>query len=64
MKSITFINPMNREQVVCENIRDIHVIDGVEYYKVHRLGQVRTFLMRKDVLKKVVDNKDKLAYNR
>ncbi len=59
MKSVTFENPVNHERVVCENIRDIQVIDGVEYYKVHRHGQNRTFLMRKDVLIKVSDKKSK-----
>ena len=64
MKSVTFENPMNRERVICEDTRNIEVIDGVEYYKVHRVGQDRTFLMRKEVLVKVVDRNTKPAYNK
>lgn len=53
MKTVTLKNRMNGEQVLCLNIRDVQVIDGVEYLKVQRQGQARTFLMRKEALEKV-----------
>lgn len=64
MKPITFENQVNHERVVCEDTRAIELIDGVEYYKVHRLGEVRSFLMRKDILIRVVDKQNKSTYNR
>ena len=64
MKSVTFENQFNHERVICENTRSIEVIDGVEYYKVHRLGEARTFLMRKDSLVKISDKDTKRTYNK
>lgn len=64
MKSVTFENLRNHERVVVEDTRDIQVIDNVEYYKVHKLGEVRTFLMRKEILAKVSDKKSSVAYNK
>lgn len=64
MKSVIFENQLNHERVVCEDTRDIQVIDGVEYYKVHRQGQDRNFLMRKDALIKVVDKNKSFSYNK
>ena len=54
MKPITFKNRMNGELVICDNIKDVHLIDDVEYLQVHRAGQTRVFLMRKDALERVV----------
>ena len=53
MKPVIFKNRVNNDEVVCNDIRDIEVIDNVEYYKVHRYGQDRTFLMRKEALEKI-----------
>jgi len=53
MKPVTFENILNHEKFVCENTRDVQVIDGVEYLVVHRPSQERRFLMRKDTLKKL-----------
>ena len=53
MKSMTFVNERNGEQVICNDARMIETIDGVEYLVVHRPGTDRQFLMRKDALKKV-----------
>ena len=53
MKAITFRNKFNGEQVVCKDVKDIHVIDGVEYLFVSKTIQDRKFLMRKDALEKV-----------
>jgi len=64
MKQVIFENRFNHDRVACHNPRDIETIDGVEYYKVHRFGQDRTFLMRKDSLVKVVDKDTKSTYNK
>lgn len=61
MKPVTFKNRVNGERVICENTRQIEVIDGVEYLVVHRYGNDRSFYMRKDVLERVREN---LANNR
>lgn len=57
MKPITFKNKLkSNDIVVCNNIRDVHVIDGVEYLQVQRPGSDRIFLMRKDALERVAKN--------
>ena len=53
MKPITFIVERSKERVICENTRDVRVIDGVEYLTVHREDNPRPFLMRRDSLKKL-----------
>ncbi len=52
MKSMTFKNRMNGERFVCDDVRTVEVIDGVEYLIVHRSNEHRMFKMRKDVLEK------------
>ncbi len=52
MKPVTFKNRMNGERFVCDNVRTVEVIDGVEYLIVHRPNEHRLFKMRKDVLEK------------
>lgn len=47
---------MNGERVVCDNIRDVKVIDGVEYLVVHKHDNNRQFLMRREALEKVKEN--------
>ena len=59
LKAITFKNKLNSEQVICENIRAVEVIDGIEYLVVHRKENNRMFLMRKDVLEKINTTVDK-----
>jgi hypothetical protein len=56
MKPVTFKNRLNNEKVICEDTRQVETIDGVEYIVVHRVGQSRPFLMRKDALEKVKEN--------
>ena len=56
MKAITFKNRFNGERVVCKDVKDVHVIDGIEYLLVSRTIQDRKFLMRKDALERVKDN--------
>ena len=53
MKTITFKNRFNNEQVVCKDVKDIYVIDGIEYLLVSKTIQDRKFLMRKDALEKI-----------
>ncbi len=48
---------MNGERVVCENIRDVKVIDGVEYLTVHKQGNDRQFLMRREALERVKEER-------
>ena len=48
-----FENKITHELVVCPDVRNIYVIDHVEYLPVHRVNHIRVFLLRKDVLKKV-----------
>ena len=52
MKPMTFKNRMNNERFVCDNVRTVEVIDGVEYLLVHRPNEHRVFKMRKDALEK------------
>ena len=54
IKPMTLKNRMNNERFVCDNIRDVEVIDGIEYLIVHRPNEQRTFKMRKDVLEKEI----------
>ena len=53
MKTVTFKNERNGEQVVCDDVRDVRVIDGVDYLVVHKQDNPRAFMMRKEALKKV-----------
>ena len=53
MKTMTFVNERNGEQVICDNVRAVQVIDGIEYLIVHKKENPRPFMMRKDALKKV-----------
>ncbi len=52
MKVITFQNKFNGQRVVCNDLKAIQVIDGIEYLLVSKTIQDRKFLMRKDVLEK------------
>jgi len=53
MKTITLKNKFNGEKVVCKDIKEIQVIDGIEYILVSKTIQDRKFLMRKDALERV-----------
>lgn len=52
MKTVYLKNKLNGEKFVCENIKQIENIEGVDYLVVHRHGQNRPCLMRKDILEK------------
>ncbi len=53
MKAMTFVNERNGEKVVCDDVRAVQVIDGIDYLIVHKQDNPRSFMMRKDALKKV-----------
>jgi hypothetical protein len=53
MRPTVYENPRNHERVVCPDVRDVRVIDGVEYLSVHRQGEMRTFLIRRDAVRRV-----------
>jgi len=54
MKAVTMKNRFNNERVVCEDVKDVRLIEGIEYLVVRRQENInRTFLMRKDALQKV-----------
>lgn len=53
MKEIVLENIFNQDKFECTNLHDVETIEGVQYLKVHRQGNVRVMLMRKDALKKV-----------
>jgi len=56
-QSILFVNPINKEQWVCDNIRTARQIDGITYLQVHKQNEYRMVLMRKDSLQKVTNFK-------
>lgn len=60
MKTVTLRNVLNGERFVCDDFRQVEVIDGVEYLIVHRPNEQRVFKMRKDALEKVATQKVKL----
>jgi hypothetical protein len=53
MKTTTFKNKLNSDQVVADYPYKVDTIDGVEYLIVRRPGTDRKFLMRKDALERV-----------
>lgn len=53
MKPIMFENIRTRERVVCDDLRNVSVIDGEEYIVVHRVNEQRVFLIKKTALAKV-----------
>lgn len=53
MKSLTFESKLTRERFECDNVRDVEVIDGVEYLRVRRPNTRRPLLIRKDILEKL-----------
>lgn len=59
MKRVFFENMMNKEKFYCTDIKDVRVIDGIEYLRVFRMGTQRDCLVKKDSLKKVPESKVK-----
>jgi hypothetical protein len=50
VKPIIFENPRTRERVVCDDVRNIAVIEGEEYLAVHRENERRVFLIRRSAV--------------
>lgn len=50
MKPQLFKNPINGEQWICDDVRQIKLIDGQSYISVRRPDQSRTVLMRRNSL--------------
>lgn len=55
MKRTLFKNKLNGEYVICDNVKDVEIIDGVQYLIVHRHNSDRMFFMRKEALEQVND---------
>ena len=53
MKPVMFENPRTRERVVCDDLRNISVIEGEEYLTVHRVNEQRVFLIKRTALVRV-----------
>ena len=53
MKTIYFENIRNREQFYCNDLKNVQLIDGIEYLRVFKLGTQRDMLVKKDSLRKV-----------
>lgn len=56
MKPQLFENPINGERWVCDDVRQIKIIDGTGYISVHKPNQQRTVLMRRDSLRPIKQN--------
>jgi hypothetical protein len=54
-KTKIFENKITLERYICDNIRMVRRLDGVEYLSVRRVGEERKVLMRKDSLQEVVE---------
>jgi hypothetical protein len=48
-----FESKLNRDRYECDNVRDVEVIDDIEYLRVRKPNTQRQFLIRKDSLEKV-----------
>jgi len=52
MKPVHLRNSLNGERFICDDVRAVEQIDGVDYLVVHRPNETRQFKMRKDALVK------------
>jgi hypothetical protein len=50
MKPIIFENPRTRERVICDDVRNVSVIEGEEYLAVRRVDQPRVFLIKRSAV--------------
>jgi hypothetical protein len=57
MKTVFFENIVNKEKFFCSNLKDIKVIDGIEYIRVFKFGTQRDCLVKKDSLRKIAEPK-------
>jgi hypothetical protein len=54
-KTKIFENKITRERYICDNIRMVRRLDGVEYLSVRKENEERKFLIRRDSLQEVVE---------
>lgn len=54
-KTKTFENKITLERYICDNIRMVRKLDGVEYLSVRKENEERKFLIRRDSLQEVVE---------
>ena len=54
-KTKIFENKITRERYICDNIRMVRKLDGVDYISVRRVNEERRFLIRKDSLEEVAE---------
>ena len=58
MKVIVYENQFNKsEKFYCDNLKNVQLIDGVEYLQVRRVENNRKFLIRKDSLRKLEEKR-------
>ena len=53
MKPVVFENPRTRERVVCDDVRNVAVIEGEEYLTVRCVNEQRAFLIKRTALVRV-----------
>lgn len=53
MKTVYFESYRNKERFECRDLKDVRVIDGIEYLRVFKFGTQRDCLVRKDQLRKL-----------
>jgi hypothetical protein len=55
MKPVIMENKFTHERFICDDVRKVEVIEGVEYVRVRTQYQGRSLLMRRDALQRVRD---------
>jgi len=53
MKPVLFENIRTRERLVCDDLRNVTIIDGEEYLAVRREQEQRVFLTKRSILTQV-----------
>jgi len=53
MKAVYFENLRNRERFYCTDVKDVRMIDGVEYLRVFREGTQRDCLVKRELLRRI-----------
>ena len=57
MKTTYFENMRNKEKFFCKDLKNIQMIDGIEYLRVFRFDTKRECLVKKESLRKVAEPK-------
>lgn len=56
MKTVIFESMRNKEKYECHDLKDVRLIDGIEYLRVFKIGTNRDCLVKKDQLRKIAKN--------